>query len=171
MKKILFLFLSLFTAQTAAAIELFGVNITNADAELFRKAITARGIQPANNRVTGVFDSYDVKSLFPGAIELYIAQDQDTGKLAFVEYCIAPNHRMRIHEVLTNRYGGALEKPGRFLSDSASVWKQNGVEITLTQYPRHACMSLTYAVVDRLNALHQRYASQTNNSLYPEFAL
>ncbi len=138
--------------------ELLGIDVTNTPKGDFRQALKATGVELISEAGEDqFFDSYSSQNLLPGSQRLFLGFVKKDDRFAFAEYEFIGLQHPEMLNKLTQKYGRYQERPGRYLTDNAYFWNQDGIDISLiTDWKQHRTR-LIYAAPEALKALQKEY--------------
>jgi hypothetical protein len=149
--------------QPVVALELFGVNLESTSRDELSGAVIAAGVKliRASGEAEG-FDAYDSSAVLAGSNRFYLGFVGEDQRFAFAEYEFHGLNRGSMLRRLTARYGAAEIRAGRFVSDRAFRWQQDGIDITLTGDWQNSKTRLSYVHPGNLAALQAEQSTDTD---------
>ncbi len=158
---LLLLVASLFSAS-AAALDLFGLDLAAARRDQMRAEVKKTGAKLVSEAGKDAFyDIYEGDSLLHNAQRLYLGFVKKDQRFAFIEYEFNGLRQPTMLARLTTRYGKPQSQPGRYLTDTRYQWRVDGVQISLYQdWPAYKTR-LSYIqpqALQQLRAEQQTYA-------------
>lgn len=158
---VLLLGLAIAAIRPVAALELFGVNLESTSRDELSSAVTAAGVKLIREGGDEQgFDVYDSSAVLAGSNRFYLGFAGQDQRFAFAEYEFHGLNPGPMLGRLTARYGIAEIRAGRFVSDRAFRWHQDGIDITLTGDWQNFKTRLSYVHPENLADLR---AEQSTN--------
>ena len=143
-------------ALSAHAVQLFGVDLQNANQQQLRTAVKNAGVKLISEAGDeDFFDVYDSTSVLAGSTHLYLGFVKKDKQFAFAEYAFSGLKQPFMVQKLEQKYGKAQVSTGRFQSDRRFSWQSNGISITLYTDWANYQTRLVYFKPDALTLLRQ----------------
>ncbi|GEM_PF-580663 len=143
-------------APVATALELFGIDLATAERQQLRGAVLRAGAVLERQGGAQLFDRYGSAQLLDGSRSLYLGFAPDSGRFAFLEYELRPDHSAWMRDKLVAKYGEPQIKPGTFISDALHLWRVDGIEIRLQRDFDCFCSRLAYVAPEALTKLREQ---------------
>ena len=156
MKTSLLLVLLMLSPSLVQAAELFGVDLASTERDELRSAVKNAGLKLISEAGDDAFfDSYESDLVLSKSTRLYLGFVKQDRKFAFAEYEFIGLKQPVLVKKLNQKYGKAMLKSGKFLTDQAYKWQSGGVEIELYTDWSNYRTRLLYSIPEQLVRLNQ----------------
>ncbi len=170
MRILLLLFLWLPLCPSLGAVELFGVNLSNANKGSLGLAARAAGAKLLDSERPEVFEAFDSSEVLSESQRLYLGFDAQDNGFAFAEYHINLTSHRQMLAKLKRKYGEPLKKKGKFISDQLYRWQQDGISISYQRQFGCRCSALRYELPAKVEIIRQQHAQVQKQRLEEDLA-
>ncbi len=126
------------TAQAAAPLSLFGVNLKDAERTTLRQAIKQAGVKVEREDDRFWHDVYDPKAVLDGSSKLTVGYEDKTGRFAVAAYTfpafVDPGKVSEVVDMVSRKYGKPSEIVGSYqIGAVTATWqleKGMGIEVS-----------------------------------------
>ena len=140
--------------QSAAALELFGVDLESTRRDELRDAAKNAGlVLIREGGEDNWFDIYDSTGILGSSRRFYLGFVKADQRFAFAEYEFSGLDQRQLMSDLTAKYGAAEVHGGQYMSDRRFRWQRDGVEIELRSDWRNYKTRLNYVIPVNMEAL------------------